>query len=325
VARSTAREEAARAALAEHSPDAAVAELRQAARERLAAAELAVTDAAAAEQATAASLAEVDAAYAAAAAAEEQALNEAEHLDRTKLVDDLDWAIMSRLAGVRSVGLAGSLPLVLDDPFAVLDDDELTTVLDRWPASPTPCRSWWCPTAKRWWPGRHRWALNGCSSPRPDSSHARVGGRPEGGSSGVLGALRPLLALGDLLERLGSALEATGVGELAGLELLVHVEEVLDLVGEVVGERVDVLDVVPARIAGGHADDLGVGAGIVLHPEDADGSASHPAAGERGLLQDHQRVERIAVLAERVVDVAVVGGVDRGREEAAVEPDLTRS
>ena len=90
-----------------------------------------MTEAAAAEQATAASLAEVDAAFAAATATEELANADAENLDRAKLVDDLDWELMSRAAGLRSVGLAGALPLVLDDPFAVLDDDELNTVLDR--------------------------------------------------------------------------------------------------------------------------------------------------------------------------------------------------
>lgn len=131
VARSAQREEQARAALAAHSPEAAVAELLREARTRLAGCDQAVTEAAAAEQVTAASLAEVDAAYATAAAAEEQALAEAEQIDRAKLVDDVEWSLMSRLASVRAVGLAGALPLVLDDPFPALEDDEVTRVLDR--------------------------------------------------------------------------------------------------------------------------------------------------------------------------------------------------
>ena len=45
------------------------------------------------------------------------------------------------------------------------------------------------------------------------------------------------------------------------------------------------------------------------------------AARERRLLEDDQRVERVAVLAEGVLDVAVVGGVRRRREEHAVEAD----
>ena len=38
---------------------------------------------------------------------------------------------MSRLAAVRSVGLAGSVPLVLDDPFGAFTGKEITRVLDR--------------------------------------------------------------------------------------------------------------------------------------------------------------------------------------------------
>ncbi|MCB0960999.1 MAG: hypothetical protein KDB04_15940, partial [Acidimicrobiales bacterium] len=131
LARSTGREEEARRALETFDGANTVTALVQAAEARVANAERLVTEAAAAEQSTAASLAEVDAAFAAAAALEQQALAEAESVDRQQLVDDLDWALLSRLAAVRSVGLAGSVPLVLDEPFAVLDDDELTSVLDR--------------------------------------------------------------------------------------------------------------------------------------------------------------------------------------------------
>jgi hypothetical protein len=131
LARSSAREEEARRALDGHSAEAGIASLVEAARTRAAEAEQAVTAAAAAEQVTAAALAEVDAAFAAATAAEEQAVADAAAIDRSTLVDDVDWALMSRLAAIRSVGLAGALPLVLDDPFGVLDDDELTRVLDR--------------------------------------------------------------------------------------------------------------------------------------------------------------------------------------------------
>lgn len=131
LARSTVREQAARSALAEVDAEAGIDAVRRPAAERLAAAERAVTEAAAAEQATAAALAEVDATYSSATAAEAEALAAAEQIDRAKLVEDIDWELMGRLAALRSVGLAGSVPLVLDDPFAVLDDDELTTVLDR--------------------------------------------------------------------------------------------------------------------------------------------------------------------------------------------------
>ena len=45
------------------------------------------------------------------------------------------------------------------------------------------------------------------------------------------------------------------------------------------------------------------------------------AARERRLLEDDQRVERVAVLAEGVLDEAVVGGVRRRGEQHPVQPD----
>ena len=71
----------------------------------------------------------------------------------------------------------------------------------------------------------------------------------------------------------------------------------------------------------GHAEDLVVAAGLVGHPEHADRAALDEAAGERRLLQDHERVERVAVLAEGVLDEAVVGRVGGRGEEHAVQAD----
>jgi hypothetical protein len=55
--------------------------------------------------------------------------------------------------------------------------------------------------------------------------------------------------------------------------------------------------------------------------EDAHRSGPDPAAGKRGIADEDERVERVAVPAERALDVAVVGGVAHRREEAAVEDD----
>jgi chromosome segregation protein len=131
LARSTAREDEARRAVDEFSEGDALLALREGAEHRLANAEQLVTSAAAAEQETAAALAEVDAQYVAAAAIEQEAAEAMAAIDRGKLVDDIDWELMGRLAQLRSVGLAGSVPLVLDDPFTLLSDDELGTLLDR--------------------------------------------------------------------------------------------------------------------------------------------------------------------------------------------------
>ena len=71
----------------------------------------------------------------------------------------------------------------------------------------------------------------------------------------------------------------------------------------------------------GHAEDLVVAAGLVGHAEHADRAAVDEAAREGRLLQEHERVERVAVLAEGVLDEAVVGRVGGRGEEHPVQAD----
>ena len=97
----------------------------------LASVEAAVTEAAAAEQASASAHAEAEAAHAVAAKAWAATQAAAAAVDRGALVEEIDWALLSRLAGLRSVGVAGSVPLVLAEPFATLTDDEVTAVLGK--------------------------------------------------------------------------------------------------------------------------------------------------------------------------------------------------
>ena len=95
----------------------------------------------------------------------------------------------------------------------------------------------------------------------------------------------------------------------------------LDLEAVELGHVVDVADVLHPRVAGGHAQHLVVAAGLVGHAEHPDRAAADEAAGERRLLQQDHRVERVAVLAERALDVPVVVRVAGRGEEHAVEPD----
>ena len=68
---------------------------------------------------------------------------------------------------------------------------------------------------------------------------------------------------------------------LAGLEILVDLEEVLDL-GQQLGPHVaGVRDARPGGVVVRHAEDLLVLAGLVVHLEHADRPAGHEAAGER--------------------------------------------
>lgn len=51
--------------------------------------------------------------------------------DRHELVDAMHWEAMVAIAGARADGPAGQLPVVLDDPFAVLDPDESVDLMSR--------------------------------------------------------------------------------------------------------------------------------------------------------------------------------------------------
>ena len=97
----------------------------------------------------------------------------------------------------------------------------------------------------------------------------------------------------------------------------------LDLEPVELGDVADVAQVLEARVGRRDAEDLVVAAGLVGHPEHADRAALDQAAGEGRLLQEHERVERVAVQAEGVLDVAVVGGVLRRGEQRPVEADPT--
>ena len=111
---------------------------------------------------------------------------------------------------------------------------------------------------------------------------------------------------------------------LAGLERLVHLEEVLDLLDQLRREVGEVVHVVPPRLLRRHADDLGVLAGLVVHVQHPDRPGCDPHAGIHRVLEQDERVERVTVAAQGVGDEAVVGRVGRGREQAPVEEHAAR-
>jgi hypothetical protein len=85
---------------------------------------------------------------------------------------------------------------------------------------------------------------------------------------------------------------------------------------------VDVVDRRPAGIIGQDAEDLGVVACLVVHAEHTDRTGPQVAAGEGGLVEEHERVERVAIAAQGVADESVVGRVGGGGEQVSVEPEL---
>src|SRR5690606_221149 len=64
-------------------------------------------------------------------------------------------------------------------------------------------------------------------------------------------------------------------------------------------------------------------AGLSAHLQHGHGAHVHDDARVAGVVQQHEHVLRIAVLTERVVEVAVVGRVAEGRVQHAVQVDAT--
>ena len=108
---------------------------------------------------------------------------------------------------------------------------------------------------------------------------------------------------------------------LPGLEILVVLEEVLDLLQRDVGEVAVSLDLVVAlgQLRGRHRDDLLVAAGLVFHQQHADGAhAHHGARHDRAGVGD-QHVAGVAVAGQRMRDEAVIAGVAHRRIEEAID------
>ena len=81
----------------------------------------------------------------------------------------------------------------------------------------------------------------------------------------------------------------------------------------------------PVRVLVRDAEDLVVLALVVAHAEHGDRLDRDHAAGERRLGHADHRVQRVAVLAQRVLDEAVVRRIDDRGEQEAVELDRRRA
>lgn len=108
---------------------------------------------------------------------------------------------------------------------------------------------------------------------------------------------------------------------LAGLKVLVNLEEVLDFEAMEFGDILDLCTPGGALIGGGHAEHLIVAALFVAHTEHPEGAATNDAPGEGRFFKQNQSVQRIAVLAERVVDESIIIGIASRSEEHPVQAD----
>src|SRR5436190_5054989 len=141
------------------------------------------------------------------------------------------------------------------------------------------------------------------------------------GAEAASAAVRLAVALArvlDLLDRVLARVPAVDL-HLLLLEVLVDREEVGDLVAQLIRDVLELLHPIPARVAQWHAQHLVVNAGVVLHAEEGDRLHVDHAARKGRLRDADHGVERVAVAAQRLRDEAVVGRIDDGREQEAVE------
>src|SRR5262245_32259985 len=96
---------------------------------------------------------------------------------------------------------------------------------------------------------------------------------------------------------------------LAGLERLVHLKEMLDLELVEIRDVHDVPQVRHPRVRCRNAEHLVIRALLITRPEHADGTAVDLAAGERRLLEEHERVKRVSVVGEGVLNETVISWI----------------
>ena len=135
------------------------------------------------------------------------------------------------------------------------------------------------------------------------------------------GFLGPCVRAVDLLPGGVDPFETLDFGEFSRFEVLVHVEEVSNLDGEVRRQSLEVPHGLPHGIAAGHGDDLSIGAHLIGHPEHAHRPGFHQAPGEGRLADEDQGIEGIPVLGQGVGHESVVSRIESGRKQPPVESD----
>src|ERR1700681_2071987 len=130
-----------------------------------------------------------------------------------------------------------------------------------------------------------------------------------------------LHAAGNFLSGIVNAAPAVDAHPLAGLEILVVLEEMLDLMQSL---GVDVLVLEPVTVDRqhlviGYRQHLGIGARLIGHLQQPQWPAAHHHSGYQRKWRDHQHVDRVTVLRHGARHVAVVAGVMHRRTHEAVD------
>ena len=96
--------------------------------------------------------------------------------------------------------------------------------------------------------------------------------------------------------------------------------DLLDQQGRQIGGLLDIL-VGLAQFVGRHGDQLGVATGFIRHVQNAYRAAGYDTTADDRVRRVHQHVQRVAVVGQRVGNIAVVAGVKHCRRHEAVDHD----
>jgi hypothetical protein len=83
----------------------------------------------------------------------------------------------------------------------------------------------------------------------------------------------------------------------------------------------EIPDILIARIALSNTEHLLIALTLIGHLEQADGTYFHHAARKAGSVHQDECIERIAIVAQRRRDKAIVSGVMHRRIEVSVQPE----
>ena len=111
---------------------------------------------------------------------------------------------------------------------------------------------------------------------------------------------------------------------LAGLQVLVDLEEVLDFKTVEFRDVFDLGTPCCTLVGCGNAQDLIVTALFVAHTEHAQCAAADHAAREGRFFKQNQCIQGVAVFTQGIVDEAVVIGIASRGEEHTIQTDASR-
>jgi hypothetical protein len=77
--------------------------------------------------------------------------------------------------------------------------------------------------------------------------------------------------------------------------------------------------VIPARVTGWNGNNLRIAAAVIGHVENTNWSYFHAHTRKEWKFRQQEKVDRVTIEAERVLEITVISRIDKGGVENAVE------